>query len=97
MNKKPYDIPQDDPMWDQYAHLLAYGLNNTILHWSPNVVVLGGAMIVGDPSIPIDATRAYLENILKVFPELPDIKKAELEDFGGLYGAMVYVNQHREK
>lgn len=92
MGMKPYDI-KDDAFWDNYAKLLAYGLNNTIVHWSPDVVVLGGSMIVGDPAIPVDKTEEYLREILKIFPKLPEIKKAELGEFGGLYGAMVLVKQ----
>jgi glucokinase len=94
--KKPYEITEPE-FWDTYAKYLAYGLNNTIVHWSPNVLVLGGSMIVGDPAIPVDKTIEYLKDILKIFPELPEIKKAELGALGGLYGAMVLVDQHREK
>jgi len=28
---------------------------------------------------------------LKIFPKLPLIKKAELGDFGGLYGALAFL------
>ena len=94
--KKPYDI-KDEKFWDTYAKYLAYGLNNAIVHWSPSVVVLGGSMIVGDPAIPIDRTKEYLKEILTIFPELPEIKKAELGALGGLYGAMVLVDQNRKK
>lgn len=93
MGVKPYEITEPG-FWDTYAKYLAYGLNNTIVHWSPKVVVLGGSMIVGDPAIPIDRTREYLKEILTIFPELPEIKKAELGALGGLYGAMVLINQN---
>ena len=96
MGVKPYEIV-DPEFWDTYAKYLAYGLNNMIVHWSPSVVVLGGSMIVGDPAIPVDRTIEYLKNILKIFPELPEIKKAELGALGGLYGAMALVNQNRGK
>jgi len=95
MGKKPYEIT-DEAFWDTYARYLAYGLNNTIVHWSPKVVVLGGSMIVGYPGIPLDHTIECLKGILKIFPELPEIKKAELGALGGLYGAMVLVDQHRK-
>lgn len=85
--KKPKEIT-DPALWDEYAKLLAYGVNNAIVHWSPQVVVLGGSMITGDPAISVEATEKYLKEILKIYPELPVIKKAELGDFGGLYGAM---------
>jgi len=31
--------------------------------------------------------------ILRIDPNLPDIKKAELGDSGGLYGALTYLKQ----
>ncbi len=94
--KKPYEI-KDEEFWDTYARYLAYGLNNTIVHWSPNVVVLGGSMMVGDPRIPLDHTIECLKGILKIFPELPEIKLAQLGSLGGLYGAMVLSDQYKKK
>ncbi|MEX0651838.1 MAG: ROK family protein [Candidatus Paceibacterota bacterium] len=96
MGMKPYEITEPG-FWDTYARYLAYGLNNTIVHWSPATVVLGGSMIVGDPAIPIDRTIEYLKKSLTIFPTLPEIKKAKLGALGGLYGAMVLVKQHQEK
>jgi len=84
--KKPEDI-DDSEFWEKCAKMLAYGLNNTIVHWSPDVVVLGGSMM-NDRGISLDKTREYLSEVLKIFPEIPEIKKAELEDRGGLYGAL---------
>ena len=88
--KHPKDIT-DPKIWEEHARFLAIGLNNIIVGWSPNVVVLGGSMITGDPAIPLDKTEEYLKDILKIFPEIPPIKKSELGDFGGLYGALVYL------
>lgn len=88
--KHPKEII-DSGIWDNHAWLLAIGLNNIIIEWSPNAVVLGGSMIIGDPAIPIDKTENYLKDILKIFPQIPIIKKAELGDFGGLYGALTYL------
>lgn len=96
MGKKPYEIT-DPAFWDTYAKYLAYGLNNIITLWSPHFVILGGSMIVGSPAISISKTKEYLKGILTIFPELPEIKKAELGDLGGLYGAMVVIEQSRQK
>jgi predicted NBD/HSP70 family sugar kinase len=85
--KHPKEI-LDPNVWEEHAKLLAIGLNNVIVEWSPNVVVLGGSMITGDPAIPLDKTEEYLKEILKVYPEIPVIKKAELGDFGGLFGSI---------
>lgn len=91
---KPKEIT-DPEFWDHKAKLLAYGLNNMIVHWSPDVVVLGGSMIIGDPAISIEKTEKYLHEILKIYTELPVLKKAELGDNCGLYGALAYLKQQR--
>jgi len=94
-SKKPYELT-DEKFWDEMARLTAYGINNTIVHWSPDVVVLGGSMMkkIG---IPVDRVEAYLRGILHIFPELPKIKKAELADIGGLHGALAFLNYKQEK
>jgi predicted NBD/HSP70 family sugar kinase len=92
--KKPRDI--DDPaFWDSLARYLAFGLNNTIVHWSPDALVLGGSMITGDPAIPIEKIEENLKDILKIFPELPVIKKGELGTSGGLWGALAYAREEK--
>jgi len=95
--KPPYEIAQDDPLWDELAKWLAYGLNNAIVHWRPDVVVLGGSMIVGDPAILVEDVEKHLKNTLTVFPEIPPLKKAELGDIGGLHGAVEYIKQMEKK
>src|SRR3989344_3390923 len=91
--RKPYDIPQHDPMWNQLAYLLAVGLNNSTVHWSPDVVILGGSMIVGDPSIPMVHIERFFNNIVTIFPKKPLLRKASLKDSGGLYGARILLKQ----
>ena len=82
----------DEAVWNGHADHLAVGLYNTVLHWSPDVVVLGGSMIVGDPAIPFDRIVSKLEELMEAFDSLPEIKKAALEDYGGLHGALYYAN-----
>lgn len=88
---KPYDIPQEDMVWDELAEYLAQGLRNTILYWSPDIIVLGGSMIIGDPKIPLEAIRKYTVEALDSFVECPFITTAELGDEAGLYGAMALL------
>jgi predicted NBD/HSP70 family sugar kinase len=92
--KKPYDIPQDDALWSELAEWLAIGLHNTILHWSPARVILGGSMIVGDPVIPISQVEERLKDTLTAFPALPEIRMATLGSVGGLYGGLAYLHAH---
>ena len=87
--KKPYEMT-DPKFWDEMARLLAYGLNNTIVHWSPDVVVIGGSMMK-EIGIPVDRVRAHLSGILHIFAELPQIEHSKLGDIGGLYGALALI------
>lgn len=84
-------------IWERLAKILAYGLHNTVMHWSPSVVVLGGSMITGQPSINLETVKDNLKQISTVFPELPALKAAELADFGGLYGALHFLQQKLSK
>jgi predicted NBD/HSP70 family sugar kinase len=94
--KKPYDIEQSNPLWQNLAELLAVGVYNTILHWSPERVVLGGSMMVGDPVIPIQGVEGRLVQILKALP-VPEIRKAKLGSVGGLYGGLAYIVNHKPR
>lgn len=91
--EKPYNIDQDDAIWDQLAFYLAHGLRNTILYWSPDTIVLGGSMMTGNPLIPIEAVRKHTASILGDDIPLPNIERAKLKDDSGLYGAMTLLSQ----
>ena len=93
--KKPYEV-YDKKVWDELAKWLAYGLNNIIVHWSPDVVVVGGPMVVGNPKISLNKSIKYLKKIFIAFPKIPKIKEAKLKDIGGLYGAMEFLRQKRK-
>lgn len=94
--KIPSDI-HDADIWKEHARLLAVGLYNTILHWSPSVLVLGGGVVV-HAGLDLAEVAKQLESLNKIFPRLPEIKKSTLEDLGGLYGGMVLLSKsHRPK
>jgi glucokinase len=86
---KPYEV-HDPAVWEELSVWCAYMLNNTIVHWSPDVVVLGGSMIIGDPAIPVDRISAHVNSILS-YPRVPEVRSALLGDFGGMYGAMELI------
>lgn len=97
--KKPYEVT-DPQVWDEMAQRLAVGVHNMVVIWSPDTIVLGGAMIEGikgPTGISVEATEKYLKELLWIFPTAPIIKKAALDDFGGLYGAMAYVQQQTQQ
>lgn len=87
--KKPEHI-NDSTVWDEVARILAYGLNNTVVHWSPHVVVLGGSLM---HKVSIEKVSSHLKDILTIFPTPPPIVRAKLGDIGGLYGAVAYLHE----
>jgi predicted NBD/HSP70 family sugar kinase len=92
--KKPYEIAQSDPVWNELAGYLAYGLKNTILYWSPDVIVLGGSMVVGDPRILNEDIVRHTKALLGDIEPCPPIVDAKFRDEGGLYGAMALCVQN---
>ena len=86
---KPEDI-KDVKAWDDVCKYLAIGINNTVLHWSPEVVVLGGGLI-NEGAIDIEKVKSYFYELLRTFPQKPNVIKATLGDKVGLYGALAYL------
>lgn len=74
---------------NKLADLLAEGLYNTCLHWSPDRIVLGGSMIIGVNPIPLARTQESLAKLLTVYPSVPELRMATLGDEGGLHGARI--------
>lgn len=91
---KPYEIPQSDALWDQLASYLAHGLRNTILYWSPDVVVLGGSMILGNPRILLNDVRKHVNSVMDGESSSPLIVDGELGDLSGIYGGMALLRNY---
>ena len=91
---KRYKVPaheiNNDEIWEAVNKHLAVGLHNTIVHWSPDVVVIGGGL-VKNPGVSVEEVREHVNETLKIFPIKPDIKSSELGDLGGLYGSLAYL------
>lgn len=92
---KEYGIPteqiNDPAAWDEAARRLSIGLNNTILHWSPHIVILGGGLM---HRIPIERIRFHLSQTLKLFPKVPEIALSKLGELAGITGALEYLRQN---
>jgi|SRR5665213_303809 len=90
----PKELGKDNPAWDELARTLAFGVHNSILHWSPDRVVIGGSM-VNDIGISVERVREHVVSIMKKFPNTPEITHSKLGDFGGLWGGMARLKQMR--
>lgn len=89
--KKPYEIPQSDPLWAELAKWLAVGLSTTVAYWSPDVIVLGGSMILGEPRILREDVERELKELLGSSMPLPVIADAHHRDEAGLYGGLALL------
>lgn len=80
----------------ELAEILAEGLYNTVLAWSPDTIVLGGSMITGANSIPVRHVEETLRRLVTtIYPGVPKVVKAKLSKLGGLYGGMAYLEHGR--
>jgi len=77
----------DDRIWKEAEEILAIGLSNVCAFWSPDLIVVGGGMIIYE-HLWVDRVVEHFKKVYKISPEPPEIKKAELGDFGGIYGGM---------
>jgi hypothetical protein len=57
--------------------------------WSPDVIVLGGSV---PQKIDFVKVNEYLKQNCKIYPDLPQIVKAEIDEQGGLYGGLAYLH-----
>lgn len=87
---KPEEI-HDPSIWSSIAQTIAIGLNNTMVYWSPDIIVLGGGLM---KKIDLGVVKSHVQSIVTIFPKLPEIEKAKLGDEGGLYGALEYLREN---
>jgi len=81
----------DPQAWEKEIQVLAIGIHNVIVMWSPEVVVLGGSVI---ESVDLSRLKIILKQQMKIFPEIPKIVKGELGDKAGLFGALELLRNH---
>jgi predicted NBD/HSP70 family sugar kinase len=92
--KYPQDLDEKD--YKEYANFVAMGVYNAILFWSPEVLVMGGALINEKDGFKVEDISVYINSLNKDLPVLPPIIKSELGDSAGLYGAMAIL-ENEEK
>lgn len=78
--------------WRGIENDIVIGLHNSILHWSPDVVVVGGSM---SKDLNPQNLRDGLRKIMKIHPEIPEINVAELGSIGGIHGGFAYLRQKK--
>lgn len=87
-NKAASEI-DDKAVWESVSQSLAVGLNNLVVSWSPEIIIVGGSVA---QSISLPVVEEHLKSLLKVLP-LPKLSRAALGQDSGLYGALSYLTQ----
>lgn len=82
--KNPEEIT-DQRVWDKAAEYLAIGLNNTTVHWTPDVIVLGGSVM---GKIDLGKVQEHYKRLLRIYKSVPTVVKTSLGETSGLYGAL---------
>lgn len=93
MGIPPLEISQSDAIWDQLAYFLAHGLRNSILYWSPDILVLGGPMMLGTPHIDLNKVIEYTNEVVGEVTEVPLVVAGHFTDEVGLQGALALANK----
>jgi predicted NBD/HSP70 family sugar kinase len=88
----PKELGKGNAIWEELAETMAFGLHNTILHWSPDRVAIGGSML-NEIGISVERVSLHLKRIMRKFPKVPDIVHSQLKDVGGLYGGLARLSQ----
>lgn len=77
-----------DDAWNEAAREFAMGVHNTIELWSPDIVVVGGAMILKAKGISLESVVAHLSTLNRSSETLPSVVRAKFGDESGLRGAL---------
>jgi predicted NBD/HSP70 family sugar kinase len=79
---------REPKVWSHEAKYLAQGLYNTLLHWSPDIVIYNGSMM---HDIAVEAISTELSKLPNPFATWPPLKLSMLGDEAGLYGGLVML------
>lgn len=91
-NVIPTDIT-DPKVWEELGEIAGIGIHNTILHWSPELVIIGGSITLKSPQLFFDTINKSVHAHMKAFPTVPHIRKATLGDQSGLWGALAFIQK----
>ncbi len=85
---KPAKEIKEPEVYEWISEILGVALTNTILHWSPDVLIMGGSIT---KDIDIIEVEEQIEKNLHIFPDIPKIKRAELGAYNGIWGALARI------
>jgi predicted NBD/HSP70 family sugar kinase len=84
--QKPENVGEN--IFAKLAPTLAVGLYNVLVFWSPDMLILGGSLMNEENGFTTSDIAHALGTIHTQVKDLPSIKRAELGDSSGLWGAV---------
>lgn len=93
-NKKSVEV-EGSKEWDKAMEWLAIGLTNSILHFSPEIVVIGGGMTKHNDVFFIPLNK-YLNKYMTYVPKVPIVPSSLGQD-NGLIGALELAKQSYDR
>ncbi len=87
---KPAKEIKEPEVYEWISEVLGVALTNTIVHWSPDVLIMGGSIT---KDIDILEVEEQIKKNLHIFPDIPVIKRAELGAYNGIWGALARAGQ----
>ncbi len=82
---KPSHEVHDVSLWEKVNHYAGVFGANTIMYWSPSIIIYGGP-VMNDLHIEVIENEA--KALLTMYEKIPTFVRGTLKDFGGLYGAL---------
>jgi predicted NBD/HSP70 family sugar kinase len=76
----------------EMTQILSVGLYNMMLHWSPDILVLGGSMMNEENGYRLRDIGVALQRFSSPYPKLPELRIAEHKDTSCLYGALALMS-----
>jgi predicted NBD/HSP70 family sugar kinase len=82
----------DPKVWDHIEQKLSIGLNNIVVEWSPDIIVIGGSV---SEKIDLGNVKRYLDQLLLDGLPTPPLVASQLGQKSGLIGALIYLKNHK--
>ena len=87
------DVQIEPGIFDDYPSfrrglVLAVGIQNVIMMWSPEIIIFGGGV---SNKLDFEKLATLVKQEMIMFPKLPEMVVSELGDKSGLYGALQYL------
>ncbi len=85
--KDPEEIT-DAKIWKQIECAISVTINNAAVLWAAEVMIVNGP-VVNNKNISLKRIQYLINQNFKGMPKVPQVKKSELEQLAGLYGALI--------